>query len=457
MPTAPSDPTLPVTPMHPPSNPDPHHAQTLRAFLHGLAEFALVFGILSLVNILVSRHDPGWLALNPTPFLLVPALLGVRYGFTAGLVSGAAAAGLIILGRYSLIDFAVADHRFVLASLPLLGLIVGQCSESLRKHSDEREITNRGLVSENAALRAERQLLFLAKQDLQQRLGLYGANSASLDQDIEELASCDPTAAPAVLLTTLERLTRVRSAAVYELTNPRHKALTRRAVIGNHEHFPETLAGGDHHLVSESLERRCFLTQNGLLQSTPRREPGFLLASPITDSNGDINHILIVQDLPFTEISRRNFSTIKSICDWFAVFVINPVDTPAHHKAVSQTDFFKAIETAITTHTEHALPSTLVRLPFNDAPTDTIAEAFGEFLETLPGPALLTNAIEEGQRSLLFLFPATAGTDMGPAFNNALQTFAQRLGVPAPPAPLFHRTRPDITPQQLWGRLVATP
>jgi hypothetical protein len=435
---------------------DKHHELTLHTVLRAIAEFLSLLIVLSLVNALVSRTDPGWLALNPTPFLLVPAILGVRYGFAAGLLSGALTAGLITLARLAIAELPVADHRFVLASLPLLGLIVGQFSEFLRRRSSEQALATQDLRVENRVLRAERQLLFLAKQDLQQRLGLYGANSASLDQDIEELAACDRRSAPGVLLSTLQRLTRVRSAAVYELTNARTGNLARHAVIGDAGHFPETLRGSEHHLVKESLQRRCFLTQKGLLQATPARAPGFLLASPITDANGDVNFVLIVQDLPFTEISRRNFSTIKAICDWFATFVISPVNAPARHRAVSQTDFFKAIETAITTHTEHALPSTLVRIPFNGTPCDAISEAFGEFLDSLPGPAILTNAIEDGQRSLLFLFPTTAGSELGAAFRNALQAFARRLGVPAPPAPRFHLTQPDASPQQLWGQLITT-
>lgn len=435
---------------------DRHHARTLRDVLRALSEFALIVAALAIVNALASPRDPGWLGLNPTPFFLVPILLGVRHGPATGFVSGAATAGLMILARQMSPGTPVMDSRFVLAFLPLLGLVVGQSSEFLRQRSRENETANRDLAGENRNLRAERHLLFLAKQDLQQRLGLYGANAASLHEDLAELADCDPASAPAVLLATLQRLTRVRSAAVYELTDPRRKELTRRAVIGEASRFPEILAGADDHLVSEAIARRCFLAQEGLLRPIPGRDPGFLLASPASNSNGEVNHLVIVQDLPFPEISRRNLSTIKSICDWFSAFVINPADSPSHHKAVSQTDFFTAIETAITTHTEHALPSTLVRLPFPNGSTGSMTRAFSEFLDKLPGPALLTHAIEDGKRSLLFLFPAKAGRELGEALHRALRDFAQHLGLPEPPAPDIHLTLPNGSPQQLWGQLLAT-
>ena len=48
---------------------DIHHALTWRTVLHSLVDLTLVVGILSIVNLLVSRHDFGWLALNPTPFV----------------------------------------------------------------------------------------------------------------------------------------------------------------------------------------------------------------------------------------------------------------------------------------------------------------------------------------------------------------------------------------------------
>lgn len=435
---------------------DIHHEVTLRRVTRACAGFVAIIGVLFVVNMAVSPEDPGWLGLNPTPFLLVPAILGALYGFNAGLASGILSAGLIILARQTGTEIPAADHRFVLASLPLLGLIVGQLSETSRKQARRAEADCAGLEGENRSLRAERQLLFLSKQDLQQRLGLHGASSSSLDQDLGELASATPGSAPAILLRTLDHLTHVRSAAVYKVTDARSLELSRRAVIGTEDHFPEVLQGTEHHLLHESLTQGCFLAQKGLLQPTPARGPGFLLASPITAPDGEVQYVLIVQDLPFMSISRRNFSTVKAICDWFAAFVISPVSTPSHHKAISQTDFFKAIETAITTHTDHALPSTLVRIPFSGSPTAEVTAAFSEFLDILPAPALLTNAIENGQRSLLFLFPANSEHRISKSFREALDRFAERLGVPAPADPQFHLTQPGISPQQLWGQLVAT-
>lgn len=435
---------------------DLHHRITLHRVMRSCLEFTLIIGVLLSVNLAATPGDPGWLGLHPTPFLLVPILLGVRHGATAGLAAGILAAGIILLTRELGAGVPAADHRSVLGALPLVGLIVGQLSASSRDRAQRAEVAQSGLRDENRSLRAERQLLFLSKQDLQQRLGLHGAASASLDQDLEELAAATPGSAPAVLLRTLEHLTRVRSAAVYEVTGARTLELSRHAVIGTEDHFPEILQGSEHHLIQEALARGCFLAQKGLLQPTPARGPGFLLAIPITASDGEIPYILIVQDLPFPSISRRNFSTIQAICDWFAAFVIFPVSTPSHHKAISQTDFFKAIETAITTHTDHALPSTLVRIPFSGSPSTEVTAAFRAFLDTLPAPALLTNAVEDGQRSLLFLFPASSEHRIGKAFREALDRFAEQLGVPVPATPSFHPTRPGISPQQLWGQLVTT-
>ena len=61
-----------------------------------LPRVAALFGLLALVNWMVSPADPGWLSLNPTPWLVLPVLFGVRYGvacgFGAGLLLGSARA-----------------------------------------------------------------------------------------------------------------------------------------------------------------------------------------------------------------------------------------------------------------------------------------------------------------------------------------------------------------------------
>lgn len=48
-------------------------------------------------NLLFDRAHPGWTNLNPSPYLLLPILLGGRYGFMPGILAGLTASALIVL------------------------------------------------------------------------------------------------------------------------------------------------------------------------------------------------------------------------------------------------------------------------------------------------------------------------------------------------------------------------
>lgn len=47
-------------------------------------------------NLLFDRAHPGWINLNPSPYLLLPILLGSRYGFVPGILAGLTASVLIV-------------------------------------------------------------------------------------------------------------------------------------------------------------------------------------------------------------------------------------------------------------------------------------------------------------------------------------------------------------------------
>lgn len=424
-----------------------------------LLDFLAVAVLLAVANALLARNDPGWFLLNPTPWLVVPAVLGVRYGFMAGLVSGTVTAALIFGARHFMVPGeSLADHKFLYASLPFLGVIVGQFAETLRRRRLDLERDNAQLRERNERLNCECQLLFLARQDLQQRLGLFGADSASLDEDLQKLAGTSREFAPVQLLDILGRIARVRSAALYELPAKRKSgsiSLNRTAFTGGEEFFPDKIRTRDHQIVREAVEGRTFLVQKSLLEPVPSREPGYLLAYPIeTDSAS--SYVLIIQDLPFDDINMVNFEVIKSTCDWLRFFLMEPVEGTRRHRAVSEGEFVSAVESAVSTHTEQAVPSTLVRLPFDDPGTPEAAASFNELLEALPQSGILTNCFRNGQRFLLFLLPAVSDSTLGDSIRSAFTRFSEGWSASGDVEPHILCTELGESTAQTWNRLMGT-
>ena len=420
-------------------------------------DFVVLFALLSCVNYLVARSDVGWFAINPTPFLVIPILLGVRYGFSAGLSAGLLTALFLLIGRHVLSHgIILVDHRYTLITYPLFGAVVGQVAEGLRRRRFHLEGESVRLNQENRRLNAEHELLLLSRQDLQQRLGLFGAESASLDEELQELAETSREFVPAQLLSTLERITRVRSAALYAVPmGSRPAPLARAASIGDFSKFPEILDPSAHQIVEEALSNHRFLIQKSLLEVTPSRTPDYLAAYPIVGAEKSAIYVLVVQDVPFNDPKVNTFDVMKAICDWMKFALVRPLHHEARHRSIGQSEFYAAIEAAVATHTQQAVPSTLVRVPFDFADELDPTESFRELLESLPRTTVLSNSYEGGLRSLLFLLPAIADPEIRDTMRTVFTRFCASLGIGKGADPRFVITTPGESPQQLWGKLVA--
>lgn len=82
---------------------------------------AALGGLLLAANRIAAPHDPGWLSLNPTPWLLVPVLSGLMHGFRWGFLFGAlASAGVFACTQMIGVPMPGLLYSF---SLPAAGLL----------------------------------------------------------------------------------------------------------------------------------------------------------------------------------------------------------------------------------------------------------------------------------------------------------------------------------------------
>ncbi|MCH2063608.1 MAG: hypothetical protein MK194_07775 [Roseibacillus sp.] len=433
------------------SCPGPHPVRFL------ILQFGALFALLAVVNYVVVPGDAGWFAANPTPFLILPVFFGIRYGFSAGFGAGLLTVLLLVAGRHVAGQgISLSEHRYTLIAFPLLGGFLGQLLKGLHRRGSGLKEESEHLRRENRLVHAERKLLMLSRQDLQQRLELHGVETDPMDEELEKLVETGHELVPSDLLGTLARINHVGSAALYEVPpGSGSAALVRVASLGDGEHFPEYLLRDDHQIVAEALARNCFLVQKTLLQSPPSRRPGYLAAYPINDVDRVATHVLIVQDLPCNHIKPSTFDVMKSICDRRGAPLSRPLHDEARHRSISQSEFYAAMEAAVTTHTKYAVPSTLVRVPFDFAEGVDPTESFRDLLEVLPRQTLLSNSHEDGHRSLLFLLPANSDPVVRDALRDLFFDFVEELGLDREHAPHFVMTTPGESPQQLWGKLVA--
>ena len=98
---------------------------------------------------------------------------------------------------------SLSEHRYTLIAFPLLGGFLGQLLKGLHRRGSGLKEESEHLRRENRLVHAERKLLMLSRQDLQQRLELHGVETDPMDEELEKLVETGHELVPSDLLGTL--------------------------------------------------------------------------------------------------------------------------------------------------------------------------------------------------------------------------------------------------------------
>jgi hypothetical protein len=324
---------------------------------------ALLIFILAAGNQLFSPSDPGWLSLNPTPYLLVPVLIGIRYGFAGGLtvgLTGSAITFLLIMMQCSL---SVADifktHTYYLFSLPLAGAMTGELSRLMRKKCLELSELKNVLETRQKRLEQDLDLSRESQHELQLQLAFHGAELCCLEYELQRLFR--PAAGPLLpgVLSLLHNLTGLTDAAFYSRVHD--QKLLREAFIGDPCAFPETLTERDADIAWASVTSAELTTCRDFIEADQSQHSNYLAALPLKDLDNKVISVLLIYGMPFLSVTWQNFSRIELICSWVmttAAFKKQQGACEAAPGMVSPEHFRHGLELACYSAARHSLPST---------------------------------------------------------------------------------------------------
>ncbi len=275
---------------------------------HPAVDCLLLFIVLGAANWLLQRGDLGWLGLTPTPWLLLPLLLGLRWGFLWGVVGGALAAGVAFGGAFhrgeSLRAFWLA-HTYTLTCLPLAGAIAGEVASLVMGRTRRAQAQLAEAEAKLTALTVERDLLAEARQALQQKLALAGADGWALDERVASLATAPAEARPHGLLRLLRDTCGVTEAAIYRPVGPS----TLELVSSVGAEAPTSLSTAASPLAALALETGRPVTVRDLFATgTADSEETALAALP-----AGINGLVLVTRMAFDAVTARTFARMETI------------------------------------------------------------------------------------------------------------------------------------------------
>lgn len=343
-------------------------------------DIVVIGGLIATVNVLVSKADIGWMQLNPTPWMLLPLLIGARYTAMGGMVSGAIAAVVIAGANAKWVledakDF-VQDHPFFFSTLVLGGYVAGECGRFLRGQQVELRTTCDEQRATLERLEAELELTCETKQQLQQHLALHNATMAGLDDDLRKLVTAPRESLMSGLLTLLHQHTQLVSAALY-----RHKdgRLERVAVI--HETVPlrPQLTLDETPLARRALEERSIVSVKTPTE-TGKDQP-FLVALPY-DAN-DEEGVLLVHDMPLRAFEWSNLARMELIMLWVFAMQLVRQQFGAPGTLVAPETWKVMLNQALATDQLHHVPSVVIRQSVEPALEKAV-------LKSLPATAVAT-------------------------------------------------------------------
>ncbi len=323
-----------------------------------------------------SRAHPGWTNLNPSPYLLLPVLLGGRYGFTAGVLAGALASALVaiqqILGGAPSWRAALGGELYLHASLVFAG---GLCGELFGWLRCERALADVQLEKLNTSVRrldADVRYLRGVKDELDRVVAARDGEVSALDTELRRLYACPTDDLPAEILQFLKRQARLTDAAIY-FPAAAGQPFVRHGLIGSDAHLPAQLDPATSPVARLALERNSLVT---LPEVLAHREPAaterVLLAVPLADTTGRVRALLLVTGLPFISFNAQGANLIALICDWAGEVLDLAASAEGRYRVVqlrggvqrvfTRRHFEHLLGLAFQAWDRHRLPSTIVVL-----------------------------------------------------------------------------------------------
>ncbi len=342
---------------------------------------ALVAGLLLAINLVFDRAHAGWANLNPSPYLLLPVLLGGRYGFTVGTLSGVLAtllvAGQQVLVGASSLRLALASAPFTYASFIFVGGLCGELFAWFRRDREQNTAQIDKLQGSVRRLDNDVRYLRGVKDELDRVVAARDGEMSALDTELRRLSTSSEDDLPGDVLQLLKRQVRLADGAIYAIS-PKGGMLTRLAVVGREQHLPATLDLQASTVVRLAVNRSSLVTLPEILQRTePPSHEAILLAAPLLDAEGQVRAVLAVSGLPFIMFTPQTANLIAMICDWAGEALDLATMAEGRYRIVAgrgtqrvftRAHFLHLLRLSLQAHERHHLPSSVVIFSLPGAP-----------------------------------------------------------------------------------------
>ncbi|WP_061237209.1 PelD GGDEF domain-containing protein [Ectopseudomonas composti] len=376
----------------------------------------------------LSPADPLLVAASFPWMILVPILLGVRYGFLQGLFSAA----LLIAALFVL---RIAGHELY-ADTPA-SFIVGMllCSMLVGEFRDiwERRLERLSLANEYRQLRLDEftrshHILRISHDRLEQRVAgndqslrssLLGLRQQlrALPGDQDALKSLADT-----VLSLLGQYGSLRIAGLYRVIDNQRIAPQPLAVLGEMGELKDNDI-----LLKQCLERGELVSVRSevLDRGEGARHSVLQACVPLIDTEDRILAVLAIQQMPFFMFHERSFSLLAILAGHIADLLMSDAQALQLPDADAQ-QYSQLLKRSLTDARDHRLPASLFAFELAEDNGEEVQRLLESSQRGLDVQLKVING--RGSRLVLVLLPLTSGEGSKGYLVRLKQLFAERFG-----------------------------
>ena len=266
-------------------------------------ELPAVWLATQLFNLLLSPHDPGWLGVQPHPYLIPLALVGCRYGTRAALLLAA-----LLAGEYAVLSHGASPFLFPQAAFYASCLVTASVCGWLFDHSRQRQRELQAELQQSrlelAQSQQQREVLEKAVGELRQRILGQGETFGSLYELARRLTTLQPEQLYAASLELACQRSEAAQGHFYREHEGRFEALA---------HYPAG-AKPAMQLAHSQVVRQAL--QHGRLLTAPQAEGKLSPLEPMVVMPLGGGALIVLEDLPFERYHPTTLGVLQSIGDW---------------------------------------------------------------------------------------------------------------------------------------------
>jgi hypothetical protein len=252
-------------------------------------------------------------SIQPSPFLIVVLLFGLRYGWRVGLVTSALSI-LYMMGSVHikggdmflmLIDF---DKTKQLLFLLLMGVIPGLFSTSLQERYEDQYYRSEELAVNNRVLTETVEQLTESRQILEEKVLESEQSLYTMLKIVKSLNTEDPELVVTEAVKILSSLFQFDKFGIYHLDKS-GQALRLKAGIGHDYKLEATI------LIEDSpFFQRMIKEKTVLMRRVDDKDSDPIMAGPLL-RNGSITEVLVIHNLPMHQLKEQTIHMLSLMLD----------------------------------------------------------------------------------------------------------------------------------------------